>query len=210
MRSLRPFSTTITTARFCFRRMSNTNHVRSTAASGSQVYESKRAVHEYLLFHFGQQQDLMPYPFGPTDALEFPERCAAVCSSVTSGEGNRALDVGCSVGGSAFHLAKSFKSVVGVDFSQHFVDAANTLQQQGRMGYDMLQQGERFVSREAHVPADIDRSRVQFLQGDACSLDASLGKSCALRLCWPTVSDCRITCRPVRCDIGIESAVQTA
>lgn len=28
-------------------------NVRSTTASGSVVYESERAVHEYLQFHFG-------------------------------------------------------------------------------------------------------------------------------------------------------------
>ena len=39
--------------------------VRSTAASGSMVYESERAVHEYLLTHYGSPTDQMPYDFGP-------------------------------------------------------------------------------------------------------------------------------------------------
>jgi hypothetical protein len=30
--------------------------VRSTTASGSAVYESERAVHEYLQFHYGAWQ----------------------------------------------------------------------------------------------------------------------------------------------------------
>lgn len=30
--------------------------VRSTTASGSVVYESERAVHEYLQFHFGSSR----------------------------------------------------------------------------------------------------------------------------------------------------------
>lgn len=32
---------------------SATVQVRSTTASGSAVYESERAVHEYLQFHYG-------------------------------------------------------------------------------------------------------------------------------------------------------------
>ena len=48
--------------------------VRSTASSGSQVYESKRAVSEYLLAHFAQADEIMPYKFGPHDGTRFPER----------------------------------------------------------------------------------------------------------------------------------------
>ena len=42
--------------------------------------------------------------------------------SVSTG---RALDVGCAVGGAAFHLARDFAAVVGIDFSHAFVDASN-------------------------------------------------------------------------------------
>ncbi len=87
--------------------------VRSTTASGSQVYESKRAVDEYLFFHYGEQAVQMPYSFGPSGALGFTTRTADICNRVASAKG-RALDVGCSVGGSSFELAKHFNSVVGV------------------------------------------------------------------------------------------------
>ena len=58
--------------------------VRSTTdsgVSGSSVYETARAVDEYLQFHYARPADLMPYPPGvaPTAALEFPERCASLC-----------------------------------------------------------------------------------------------------------------------------------
>ena len=75
-----------------------TNVVRSTTASGSAVYESKRAVDEYLLFHYGKASDQMMYNSGPRSALQFPERCAALCSDFSQ-EKKRALDVGCAVGG---------------------------------------------------------------------------------------------------------------
>ena len=100
--------------------------VRSTAASGSQIYESKRAVDEYLFFHYGDVADRtlqMPYRFGPVEALDFPARCARVCAatSVEKLGPTRALDIGCSVGGASFELARHFDEVVGV--SLHLYDS---------------------------------------------------------------------------------------
>ena len=159
------------------RKMSSHENVRSTAASGSQVYESKRAVFEYLLFHYGAQSDLSPFAGGPTNALKFPERCAEICSDLFEAKDSslRALDIGCSVGGSTFQLTKRFTDVVGIDFSQHFVDAANVLKRDGTMEYEMLQQGTIFQSRVVEIASDINRSKAEFLQGDACNLSSLLG-----------------------------------
>ena len=61
----------------------------------------------------------MPYAFGPKEALNFPQRTAAIASKFAiTGEGSRALDIGCAVGGASFELSKSFHEVVGIDFSQ--------------------------------------------------------------------------------------------
>jgi cyclopropane fatty-acyl-phospholipid synthase-like methyltransferase len=38
-----------------------------------------------------------------------------------------AIDIGCAVGGASFHLAAHFDTVLGVDFSQSFVNAANMM-----------------------------------------------------------------------------------
>lgn len=169
--------TTLATA---FRRasLSSTSRaaaVRSTTASGSQVYESRRAVDEYLLFHYGDASDVMPYAFGPAAALDFPRRLAELVCIADSGGGGkrgRALDIGCSVGGSAFELARHYEHVVGIDFSQHFVDAANDMKHNGTRSFEVLKQGQLFLPRQATVPSGIDRSRVSFQQGDACHLDA--------------------------------------
>lgn len=48
---------------------SNSN-VRSTASSGSKVYDSKRAVHEYLLAHYGKPKEIMPYEFNEKDSFK--------------------------------------------------------------------------------------------------------------------------------------------
>lgn len=154
--------------------------VRSTTASGSQVYESKRAVFEYLQFHYGSPEELFPFESGPIEALKFPERCARICqeqvNNVTSRAPTRALDVGCAVGASVFELARHYNEVVGVDFSQHFIDAANTMKNDGKMQYETLIRGKVYKKAEAKVATDIDRSRVSFVQGDACNLSPALGK----------------------------------
>jgi putative 4-mercaptohistidine N1-methyltranferase len=149
--------------------------VRSTASSGSQVYESSRAVSEYLLFHYGDDRDMMPYSFGPKDALGFTQRLADLGKDHSSQHG-RALDIGCSVGGAAFHLSKHFDEVVGIDFSNHFVDAANIMKRDGRMSYQIMEQGQLFSSRDARLPVGAKPERVRFEQGDATNLKKSLGK----------------------------------
>jgi hypothetical protein len=59
---------------------STSSSVRSTTASGSVVYESSRAVDEYLLFHFLPGNQLCPYELAPQAALDFPKRCADLCA----------------------------------------------------------------------------------------------------------------------------------
>jgi SAM-dependent methyltransferase len=43
----------------------------------------------------------------------------------------KALDLGCAVGRSTFHLARSFEHVTGVDFSHRFVQFANDVRARG-------------------------------------------------------------------------------
>jgi SAM-dependent methyltransferase len=87
----------------------------------------------------------------------------------------RALDVGCAVGAAVFHLTRGFNEVVGVDFSQHFVDAANQMKAKGEMKFRIMKQGEIFQDCVTELPGDIDRSRASFYKGDACNLDKKLG-----------------------------------
>ncbi len=141
------------------------------------VYESSRAVNEYLLFHFGSSKDLFPYEGefgGPREALNFPVRTANIVASLDCTKG-RVLDVGCAVGGSSFAFTKSFNEVIGIDYSQHFIDAANNLKTNKVADYDIQKQGKIFVNRQAILPSDIDTSKVSFQQGDACNLDVNLG-----------------------------------
>ena len=152
--------------------------VRSTAASGSQVYESERAVNEYLLAHYGDVADQMPYDFGPKDGANFSGYLAQLCIEKRKGMINgRALDVGCAVGGLTFRLTPGFDEVIGIDYSQHFVDAANQMKADGTMNFTILKQGNIFEPRVTSFPETIDRSKAFFYHGDACNLNKTLGAS---------------------------------
>ena len=119
-----------------------------------------QAVSEYLLFHFGKDSEVLPYPAGPTSALQFPKRTADLCAKYCKEAGvapRRALDVGCAVGAASFHLAAHFDEVVGIDFSQAFVDAANKMKAVGSAPYTMVMEGSVTQECEAVVPAHLDR-----------------------------------------------------
>jgi len=146
----------------------------SGATTGGAVYETSRAVGEYLQFHYASDEELMPFAFAPKDALGFVARLAGKCSRATGRE--RALDIGCSVGGASFELCKEFESVIGIDFSQAFVDTATQMAADGAQEYTSLVTGSITEKCVARVAPDIDRSRATFMQGDACALPEELGR----------------------------------
>lgn len=139
------------------------------------VYETEKLLSEYLLFHYGEADEVLPYTFGPRDALNFPSRCVEECLDAVPA-GARALDAGCAVGRASFELARRCESVVGIDFSQHFVRAALELKKSGQLGFNRIDEGALTTRCTAHVPADIDRHRVHFEIGDAMHLREDLGE----------------------------------
>ena len=134
------------------------------------IYESNKLLAEYLLFHYGRANEILPYDFGPREALEYPARCVSEC--VTSS--GRALDLGCAVGRSTFELARTCSEVIGIDFSQRFIDAANALKS-GELPYRRIDEGDHSTPLVARVPDGIDRMRVAFETGDAMNLRDDLG-----------------------------------
>ena len=70
-------------------------------------YETDKALSEYLLFHYGEPNEVLPWDFGPANALNYPIRCITECINTKNISNNsRALDLGCAVGRSTFELAK--------------------------------------------------------------------------------------------------------
>lgn len=137
-------------------------------------YESDRAVAEYLLFHYGPDEVVMPWPAGPKDALQFPARTVTAGLAGYHGPRTRALDLGCAVGRSAFELARTFAQVTGVDLSRAFIAAAERMRASGRLVFPLLESGS--VTREATAerPEGVEAARVAFQAGDAMKLDAAL------------------------------------
>ena len=48
------------------------------------LYESDELLHQYLIFHYASAEEQFPYPFGGSDALDFPKRCALFLGSFFS------------------------------------------------------------------------------------------------------------------------------
>lgn len=134
----------------------------------SGYYESDRAVAEYLLFHFGDAALRMPWPQGPTDPTPFPRRCAALALQAHAPRSaQRALDLGCAVGGAAFELASRVPDVMGIDRSHRFIRTARRLLEQGRVDFPVVMEGALTVGATA-VPSSLPSGhRLHFETGDA-------------------------------------------
>ena len=61
-------------------------------------------------------------------------------------------------------------SIVGMDFSQSFIDAANALKEAGTMGYTIATEGDLTKPATATVDSAIDRQRTTFKQGLSAAL----------------------------------------
>jgi putative 4-mercaptohistidine N1-methyltranferase len=140
-----------------------------------EIYESEKLLSEYLLFHFGAEDEILPssqvWPAGMREALGFPCRTVAHFSQEPVARG---LDLGCAVGRSAFEMAKTCKTVLGIDFSHAFIDAAKRLSAGERISYFRREEAAEITALEACAPAGLDLSRLSFRQGDAMNLPADL------------------------------------
>lgn len=140
------------------------------------LYETDRLVREYLLFHYGDPGEILPWPDGPRGALGFAVRCVDDLLDVSSLPADaRALDVGCAVGGSTFQLARHCREVTGIDYSGAFIAAAETIRTTGALDYEYVIEGESTARATARRPEGADTARVRFETGDAMDLREDLG-----------------------------------
>ena len=140
-------------------------------------YESNKLLSEYLLFHYGADEEVMPWADGPQNGLRFPVRTVhelVDSNSLNSSNKPRALDVGCSVGRSAFELTAYCEDVQGCDLSESFIDAAKSLAEQSELPYEYLEEGDAFKNAKAKVSSSSIVSPTFFV-ADACSLPSNLG-----------------------------------
>ena len=132
---------------------------------GSKLYETDVLVTQYLEFHYG------PEALG---VANFPRACAEeAMKMVPADRRRRCLDIGCSVGRSAFEFARAFDHVDAIDFSARFIQSGVRLQEGGEVHYEVPTEGELTVARSVSLEKlglDDRRTQVSFMQGDACNL----------------------------------------
>lgn len=138
------------------------------------IYETRKLLDEYLLFHYGRPEEVLPWTFGPQEALGFAVRTVSELRDpglpVRS-----ALDLGCAVGRSSFELAAAGADVTGIDYSNAFIDAARELQRSGRLDYERHDEAASTTKLSAEVPPALPRDHVRFETGDAMNLRDDLG-----------------------------------
>ena len=153
------------------------------------MYESDDLLNQYLLFHYASKEAFFPYNFPVTTALDFSKRCVwegldfDLLPSKT-----RALDLGCSVGRSAFEMSQVFDSVMGIDYSETFIQSAKLLKESGRHPVERLISGHQSISEEVILESNTKRDRVSFEVGDAENLRQDLGD-------FDCVLACNLICR---------------
>ncbi len=139
------------------------------------VYETEQILSEYLVFHYGADDQLLPHDFGPKEALRFPVRCVHdLIDPAAAGEGgpfyDRAYDLGCAVGRSTFELGRHARHVEGFDLSATFIEAAGSLLDQGRLTTEIAVEGEITARIEVQAPAIESSAEIAFGVGDAVEL----------------------------------------
>ncbi|MFM8283183.1 MAG: 5-histidylcysteine sulfoxide synthase [Planctomycetaceae bacterium] len=140
-------------------------------STGARLYETDALVTQYLDFHYG------PTALG---VANYPVACvAAVLPHVPLDRRRRCLDIGCSVGRSAFEFAREFAHVDAIDFSARFIQVGVRLQGGDEIHYEVPTEGELTTPRRVSLDSlGLDRGpgaggragRIAFMQGDACNL----------------------------------------
>lgn len=155
-----------------------------------EKYETQQLMDQYLALHYGQaynevaKETVRPHDALPELALNFPGRCAELLRTLYQQFGPRdrtatatantvdasALDIGCAVGGASFMLSRGFSRVVGIDYSEAFIDMANEINQKSKVSFTVATEGG---ARSKNVMVGIDRrkkTKTKFFQADACEL----------------------------------------
>lgn len=140
------------------------------------IYETERLLNEYLLFHYGADDEVLPWEFGPKDALNFARRSVNELMDATKvARQARALDLGCAVGRSSYELALKCDDVIGMDYSQRFIKAAETIRRDGSLKYLRHDEARASTSLMARRPHEVQPRRIKFEVGDAEDLRKDLG-----------------------------------
>lgn len=141
-------------------------------------YESEILRDWYLLFHYGSPAEILDGV--GFDRSSLPPRCldfpvTTVESARLTTEIGRALDLGCAVGRSALELSKISREVIGIDFSETFVEAAEAIRRGQNLTYHRYAEMHQREPLAARLPEGCLTERVSYETGDAMDLRADIG-----------------------------------
>ena len=139
-------------------------------------YETDTQVNEYLVFHYANLEQTLPWKFGPHQAFGFHTRLAECIDTSELPKNSRALDLGCAVGRTSFELSRFCSKVLGIDFSNAFIDVANHILHSGEIPLVLKREGQLGDAVTNKLPEGVHPQRVSFLQGNAEALPHSIGK----------------------------------
>lgn len=136
-------------------------------------YETPGCVAEYLLAHYGPVRELCAFGVLPRKAVRFHHQILKECVLPLPFEGpTRGLDIGCGVGRFTFELSHAADSVLGIDSSKAFIEAAQQMARSGSTTISMKESGAEFRSIDLTLPVELRQSKVEFQVGDAMDLSA--------------------------------------
>lgn len=148
----------------------------ATDSESRKIYETENSTRQYLDFHY--TPGCVNFTRSLTqlsEAFDFPTRVAQLFAKHRPRHAGVALDLGCSVGASAFEMSRTFARVIGLDLSESFIKYATLIKENRQLDFEAPEQGFRTVKRVARLADDIDSSKVTFVVGDALNVDPSLG-----------------------------------
>jgi len=160
-------------ARFAFRRHffqhAGFRYIKSDIKNNTtepmEYYETSELIAQYCEAHYGKEY------FG---VANFPKTCAEVCLEYTKGKKRgRALDLGSATGRTSFELAKEYDYVLGLDFSARFTQVAVEMQENGKLKYQLPEQGELTSEHEVSLKElglEATAHKAEFYQADACNM----------------------------------------
>ncbi len=129
------------------------------------VYETDELVSMYCEFHYGDTY---------YDTPNFSKVIAEIAlQAATDTPHKKALDIGCSVGRTAFEIAEQYAEVDALDFSTRFVQIGARMQRNGILRYERTEEGELCSLQERSLKSlglTGDYTNINFLQQDATNM----------------------------------------
>jgi len=148
----------------------------STTKRHTTSQEVEEALGSQLLLHYGVKQQAFGQLSGgiPDSMCNFTAQLAQMLAKHCQTLGvstARCLDVGCSVGGCTFQLAKIFNEVTGIDLDAASIRAAKAMKAEGEVPIKLKEEG--LLGCERHIACSVgkeQRDSVAFRHMDPCCI----------------------------------------